>query len=153
MVAVFTLIAAKSAAKAARQARQAILENTLGEEINSARTLAAEVANLVDLGKLELARLRCNDLHDCTLTVLNRWERTLSTDSKNKLLNAKTQLELLRAAIIKHATNGATPTARQLLQMQVGCGQIRDVFVEEHASAMKRNDEADNALSKGFFPV
>jgi hypothetical protein len=145
VVAIFTLIAARSAATAARQARQAVLATTLVEEINLVRAFAAEVANLVDLGKFELARLRCNDLHDRTLTMLNRWDGNLTVDSKNNLLNAKLQLDVLRSAILKLAVAGGAPTARQLAQLQTGCEKIRDAFIVEHASAMRRNDEADNA--------
>jgi hypothetical protein len=136
---------AKGAREAARESRLFVLQNTLAEEINLARTLAVEIAGLVDLGELALARLRCSDLHDRTLTVLNRWDGTLTTESKNNLLIAKSQLDALRSVILKLSATGAAPTARQLSQMQTGCGKIREVFIEEHASAMRRNDEADNA--------
>jgi hypothetical protein len=136
---------AKRASTAAKQARQAILSSSLAEEINLAQKLAAEVGNLIDLGQHELARLRCNDLHDRTLTMLKRWEATLPVDSKNNLLNAKAQLVSLRVVTSKLAATAIAPTARQVSQMQDSCGKIRDIFVEEHASAMRRNDEADNA--------
>jgi hypothetical protein len=126
------------------EARQAVLSNTLSEEINLAQKLAAEVANLVDLGKHDLARLRSNDLHDRTLTIIGRWDAILSIVSKNNLLNAKAQLESLRAVTSRLSATAAVPTARQLSQMQASCEKIRDIFVEEHASAMRRNDEADN---------
>jgi hypothetical protein len=134
---------AKRASTAAKEARQAILSSSLTEEINLAHQLAAEIGNLIDLGKHELARLRCNDLHDRTLTMLRRWEIILPTDSKNNLLNAKAQLESLRIVISKLAASATAPTARQVSQMQDSCGKIRDIFVEEHASAMRRNDEAE----------
>lgn len=92
---------AKSASTAARQARQAVLSNTLAEEINFAEKLAAEISNLVDLGKHELGRLRCNDLHDRTVTILNRWDGSLPTESKNNCLSAQAQLESLRTVISK----------------------------------------------------
>ena len=136
---------ARRAAEAAREARLFVLQNTLDEEINLARTITVEISNLVDLGKLELARLRCSDLHDRTLTILKRWDGALSTESKNNLLSAKLQLESLRSVILKLSAPGVAPTVRQLSQMQTGCNKIKEVFVEEHASAMKRNDEANNA--------
>jgi len=40
-------------------------------------------------------------------------------------------------------TDDATP--KQLSQMQEACRNIKEIFVVEHASAMKRNDEADHA--------
>ena len=126
------------------EARQVVLSNTLSEEINLAQKLAAEVANLVDLGKLDLARLRSNDLHDRTLTIIGRWDAILSVVSRNNLLNAKAQLESLRAVTSRLSTAAAAPSARQVSQMQTSCERIRDIFVEEHASAMRRNDEANN---------
>lgn len=137
---------AKRASTAAREARQVVLSSSLAEEINLSQKLAAEIGNLVDLQKHELARLRCNDLHDRTLTMLLRWDSSLSTDSKNNFLTAKAQLESLRVVTSKlSAAAAAIPTARQISQMQDSCTKIRDIFVEEHASAMRRNDEADNA--------
>ena len=136
---------AKRASTAAREARQITLANTLAEEINLAQKLAAEVANLVDIEKHELARLRCNDLHEHTLIILMRWDANLTKNSKNNLLNAKAQLESLRSVTSKLAAAAAPPSARQLSQMQDSCREDRrDIFVEEHASAMRRNDEAAN---------
>src|ERR1019366_2833844 len=130
----------KRASTAARQARQAVLANTLAEEINFTEKLAAEISNMVDLGKHELARLRCNDLHDRTVTILNRWEDTLTTESKNNCLSAQAQLESLRTVISKLSASNVAATPRQVSQMQDSCRKIRDIFVVEHASAMKRND-------------
>lgn len=134
---------AKGARTAAKEAREAVLSNSLAEEINSAQKLAAEVANLIDLGKHDLARLRSNDLHDRTLTIIHRWDAALSIVSKNNLLSAKSQLETLRTVASRLIVAAAEPSPRQLSQMQASCAKIRDIFVEEHASAMKRNDEAD----------
>jgi hypothetical protein len=136
---------AKRASTAAKEARQMILSNSLTEEINLAQKFAVEINTLIDLGKHELVRLRCNDLHDRTITLLKRWDLTLSTDSKNNLLNAKAQLESLRAVTSKLSAAAIAPTVRQVSQMQGSCEKIREIFVEEHASAMRRNDEADNA--------
>jgi hypothetical protein len=135
---------AKRASSAARAAREAVLSNSLAEEINLAQKLAAEVTTLVDLGKHDLARLRCNDLHDRTLTIISRWDATLSTASKNNLLSAKSQIESLRAVSTRLFVTAVVPTPRQVSQMQTSCAKIRDIFVEEHASATRRNDEADN---------
>ena len=136
---------AKRASTAAKEARQAILSNSLTEEINVAHKLAVEINTLIDIGKHELARLRCNDLHDRAITLLKRWDLTLSTDSKNNLLIAKAQLESLSAVASKLAVAVVAPTGRQLSQMRGSCAKIREIFVEEHASAMRRIDEADNA--------
>jgi hypothetical protein len=136
---------AKRASRAAREAREAVLSNTLAEEINLAEKLAAEVTNLVDLGKHELARLRCNDLHDRTVTILKRWDGVLSTESKNNYLRAKAQLESLRTVISRRTATTTEFSARQVINMQDSCGIIRSIFVEEHASTMRENDEADNA--------
>ena len=137
---------AKGASKAAKEARKAVLSNSLAEEINSAQKLAAEVANLIDLGEYDLARLRSNDLHDRALTIIHRFaaDTSISTASKNNFLNAKSQLEALRAIASRLIGAAAPPTPRQISQMQASCTKIRDIFVEEHASAMRRNDEADN---------
>jgi hypothetical protein len=144
LVSAIAAFLAKGAKTAAKEARDVVLSNSLAEEINVALRLAAEVGNLVDLGQHELARLRSNDLHDCTLTIIHRWDASLPTGSKNNFLNAKAQLEALRGVASKLIAAAAVPTPRQILQMQTSCAKIRGIFVEEHASAMRRNDEADN---------
>jgi hypothetical protein len=144
IVAAISAYFAQRASAAAKEAKQAVLSSTFAEEINLAQKLAAEVGNLIDLGKHELARLRCNDLHDRTVVILKRWEVRLPIDSKNNLLAAKAQLESLRAVTSKLSATATAPSARQVSQMQGSCGTIRDIFIEEHASAMRRNDEADN---------
>jgi hypothetical protein len=136
---------AKRAAKAARDARQAVLASTLAEEINLARTVAAEITTLADMQGHAMVRLRCNDLLDRTHTILTRWDRTLSTGSKNNFLSAKSQLESLRSVATKMEGAMGTPTPRQLSLLQDTCGRIREIFIQEHASAMRRNDEVDNA--------
>jgi hypothetical protein len=141
----FAAVFAKSASTAAKESRQAVLLNSLSEEINLAQKLAAEITNLIDLGKHELVRLRSSDLHDRTLTILNRWDKGLSNESKNNLRSAKAQLDSLRTQTTKLTAAGVAPSPRQLNQMQDSCSKIRDIFVEEHASAMRRIDEADNA--------
>jgi hypothetical protein len=135
---------ANRASIAAIEARRAVLSNSLAEEINLASKLAAEVTNLVDLGKHDLARLRSNDLHERTLTIIVRWKKTLPAVSRDNFEKAKFQLETLRTVVSRLGANAAVPTPRQLSLIQASCEKIRDIFVEEHASAMRRNDEADN---------
>src|SRR5713226_7404511 len=122
------------------EARQAVFSSSLAEEINLAQRLAAEIVSLIDLGKHELAGLRSNDLYDRTLTMLKRWDAILSTESKDNLLSATAQLGSLRRVTSGFSATAVEPSAQQLSQMQRSCRKIKDIFVEEHASAMKRND-------------
>ena len=135
---------ARSAAKAAAQARDVVLVSTLAEDINVAQILAQEIITLAVHQSHALVRLRCDDLLGRTLTILNRWDQKLSLSSKENLAAAREQLETLRSASLKLALNPALPTPKQLSAMQERCGRIRDIFTEEHASAMRRNDEANN---------
>lgn len=136
---------ARRASVSAEQARKAVLSSTLAEEISIAAKLAGEITELIEFGKHEIARLRCGDLHDKTVMILKRWDADLSEESKNNCLNAKAQLEVLRVGVLKFAAGAAEPTPRQLLQMQSACMKIKEIFVVEHASAMRRDDEARNA--------
>ena len=144
VAAVVAALFGKRASTEAAKARKVVLSNSLAEEINLAQKIAVEIATLIDLEKHELARLYTQDLHDRTLTIMARWDSSLSLDSKNNLLNAKLQLESLRAVSSKIKT-GILPNPRQHSLMQDRCGKIRDIFVEEHASAMRRTDEVKNA--------
>jgi hypothetical protein len=135
-------ILAGSAAKAAREAREAVLATTLAEEINIASMIAQEITTLAAQQSHALVRLRCDDLLGRTLTILMRWDKKLPPRSKGNFLDAEKELQWLRSAALKLTLNSAVPNPRQLSALQERCGQIRDIFIKEHASAMRRNDEA-----------
>jgi len=108
-------------------------------------TGAPSITGRIERGQPELARLPCNDLLDRTRTILHGWDSDLSRTSKDNCLNAKSQLESLLSEISRLAARGVGPAPKQLLIMQDSCRKIRDIFVVEHASAMKKIDEAENA--------
>ena len=64
--------------KAREETRKALLSSSLAEEINLARHLAAEIFNLAEIGNHQALRFRSNDLHAHTLSMLKRWDTTLS---------------------------------------------------------------------------
>ena len=132
------------AAKAACEAREAVLATTLAEEINIASAIAQEITTLAAEQSHSLVRLRCDNLLGRTLTIRWRWDAKLSAASKENLHDAERELKWLRSAALKLTLNPIVPTAKQLSAMQERCGQIRDIFIKEHASAMRRNDEAQN---------
>jgi len=125
--------------QAREETRKALLSGSLAEEINLAQHLASEIVNLAEIGNHQGLRFRSNDLHARTLGMLKRWNTTLSPQSKKNLLNAQAQLNSLRD-VTRKLSAAPEPTTMELLRIQTTCSKIQDIFIEEHASAMKRND-------------
>jgi hypothetical protein len=145
VVSAVSAVFAKRAATAAREARQSVLAHSLGEDIHAAEKLAREITSLADLGKFELSVLRCNDLHDHTVVILNRWNGNLTSTTKNNCLAARSLLDSVREVVSKAATKNADLTAAQTVRIRDACRQVKDIFIAERASVMKKNDEENDA--------
>lgn len=131
-------IFAKRASVAAREAKNAVLSSTMAQDVNNAHSLAAEVANLVELQKWERALIRCNDLIDSVILIVNRWDSVLSVDSRNNYLEAKSLIDSVHKVLSRPSSDLITLAPRALLRVNETCRTIRTILVEEHATVLRR---------------
>lgn len=132
---------ARRASAAASEARDIVFALNLAEDINVAQKLAADIVGLVETSKFDVARVRCNDLHDRTVAILNRWSRNLNVGSRNNCLTAQSLMESIRTTMDRHAARNIPFSPKQSLDVLDACRKVRTIFVEEHATALKRSEE------------
>ena len=82
---VLAFVFAKRASTAAREARDAALRQSLGEEMHGASRSAQEIVTYLRDDKSEMALLRIGDLMNQASFILARWETGLYEKSRNNL--------------------------------------------------------------------
>src|SRR5712692_67354 len=95
---VFSFLAflfSKRASKAASEARELTLSRSLGEDMNNANKIAADVSAYVRSEKAEMALVRLGELISLTSYIISRWESQLPVSSKNRLMTSREQLHIV----------------------------------------------------------
>src|ERR1017187_8898349 len=101
---VFSILAfvfSKRASIAAREARDAAMRQSLGEDIHGASRSAQEIVPYLRDGKSEMALLRIGDLMNQSSYLIARWEARLSEKSRNNLLDGAAELRTMHVVLAK----------------------------------------------------
>ena len=142
---VFSILAfifSKRATKAAREARNAVLRRSLGEEMNAANRIASEIVTYVAMERRDVALIRAGELMSQTSYYVARWDNRLSEGSKNNLLSAREQLRSIHEVLTKGAIADLAPKAK--IQLAQACQRVNAIYSEEYGRAVKGSeDEAD----------
>jgi hypothetical protein len=135
---VFSILAfvfSKRASKAAQEARNATLRQSLSEEANGANRMAGEIVTYVRMGQGEMALLRAVDLMNQTSYFVARWDARLLESSKNNLLSALAQLRSIHEVLSKSTIANLNPKAKA--QLAQACQRVNTIFSEERGTAVK----------------
>ena len=92
---VFSILAfvfSKRASKAAREARDAVMRQSLSESMDRAARMAGEIGMYLRTERSEMALLRISDLMNQVGYLNGRWEDRLPKKSKDNLFRAQGQL-------------------------------------------------------------
>ena len=138
---VFSILAfifSKRASSAAREARDAALKRSLGEDVNDATRMAADIVRFVNVQRGEMALLRTGDLLAQTSFCLARWEKQLPDTSKLNLRRAQSKLLSMSKVLSGEAIDRMAP--RQRLALGKDCEMVRSIFNEEHGATTKAAD-------------
>jgi hypothetical protein len=133
VVSVFTLLFARRASKAAEEARDSVLRQTLRPDMEECGRLARDVETFVALGQSDCASLRARDLMHQIAFLDARWEMKLPQQSKNNLLMAHEQLEQIHKEVSKLPVPEMKPHARMLLTR--ACHKVSTIFSRVHGAA------------------
>ncbi|MGA2741709.1 MAG: hypothetical protein ABSG65_30265 [Bryobacteraceae bacterium] len=133
---VFSFLAfvfAKSASTAARQARNAMMRQSLSKDMSSAARTAGEVDMYLRTDRREMALLRISDLINQTGYLNGRWEDRLPKKSKDNLFRAVGQLRSMHAVL---------SVARELIpedqaRLARSCQEVSEIFSMEHGAAAR----------------
>jgi hypothetical protein len=138
---VFSILAfvfSKRASVAAREARNATLLRSLGEEMNGANRMAGEIVTYVGMERGDMGLLRTSELMNQTSYFLARWDNRLSERSKNNILSAREQLRSIHKVLTKGAVSDLSPKAKA--ELAQACQQVNAIFSEEYGRAVRTSE-------------
>jgi hypothetical protein len=134
------VVFAQSASHAAERARKSISSHSLAEELGAARHGAAELEELLVMGKYEVARTKCSELLDLPTQIQNRWTELLTEGSQNNLVLARAQLDSIRSRLVRGPI-----TDEEKQTMCDVASTVRGLFVQEYGLALSEADRGVHA--------
>jgi hypothetical protein len=135
---ILAFVFSKRASKAAREARDATLLRSLGEEMNGANRMAGEIVTYVGMERGDMALLRTSELMNQTSYFRARWDNRLSEESKNNILSAREQLRSIHKVLIKGLIADLNPRSRA--ELAHACQQVNAIFSEEYGRAVRATE-------------
>jgi hypothetical protein len=132
---VLAFVFAKRASTAAREARDAALRQSLGEDMHGASRSAQEIVTYLRDDKSEMALLRIGDLMNQCSYLSARWEAMLSEKSRNNLREGAAELRSMHGVL---ATSVRTDMAeKQKARLAKAAQRVSSIFNEERGTAAK----------------
>jgi hypothetical protein len=103
-----------------------------------AKHMATEIARFVNDENGEMAKLRIEDLLTRVGYSVRRWDMRLPEKSKANLARCREHLSDARNVLYGRPISELTQIKKQRLAK--ACGQVINLFAEEHGAAMKAMD-------------
>jgi hypothetical protein len=139
---VFSFLAfvfSKRASKAAREARDSVLQKSFGQDMNDANRAAAEIVYFVSMDRGDMASFRTRELMSQTSYFIARWKDKLPEASKKNLVKARQQLRTIQQKISARAVGDMSPDQKS--QLSRACQQVSSIFSEEHGNSIRATDK------------
>jgi ATP phosphoribosyltransferase regulatory subunit HisZ len=112
---IYAAIKARSASKAASEARDASLVHSLADDLDLASHRAEQLFDFLQHARYNEANLRVNELTSSLSELPHRRNQYLSTVNKNKLLTSRFQLQTISEAIHKSSASNASLDKEQVM--------------------------------------
>lgn len=138
---VFSFLAfvfSKRASKAAKEAKNSVLQRSFGQDVSEANRIAAEIVRLVSVDRLDLASLRAADLMNQTSYLIARWRDQLPENGITDFVIARELLLSISAIIVK--VDATDMTAAQRSKLTRACHKVNLIFSEQHGDAIRAID-------------
>src|SRR5580658_2087338 len=126
---------AKRASTAAREARDAALRKSLGEDMHGASRSAQEIVTYLRDDKSEMALLRIGDLMNQCSYLSARWETRLSEKSRNKLREGAAELRSMHGVLAKGVRSDVAE--KQKARLAKAAQRVSSIFNEERGLAAR----------------
>ena len=133
----FSLIFARRASVAAKEAREAVLRRNLAQDIADAGAVAADIYNFVDSRRYDSAITFCTQLQTKTIYLMERHKGRLGDIPAQKLTSVLAQLEVIQKVLGKLARNAGPPNAGAADRLLESCRAVRLTYTEQHALAAR----------------
>ena len=98
-ISVWTLLEARSAKDAAREARLAVFQGSAGDDLENLTRLATDFLRSLYDGNTAEASVRLRDLSSSIPLVRHRWDRILKTQGRVRLDEAALQLRVIARSV------------------------------------------------------
>jgi hypothetical protein len=132
---ILAFVFSKRASTAAREARDAAMRQSLGEDMNGAARIAKEIVTYLRVEKTEMALLRVADLMNHTRYLTGRWGSRLAKKSKDNLVNAREHLRSMHDVLSRNAGEVLMPEERT--RVAHAAQQVSEILSEEHGMAVR----------------
>jgi hypothetical protein len=139
---VFSILAflfAKSASRAAREARDAVRRQSLSADMNNAARMAGEVVMYLRTERNEMALLRVGDLMNHNGYLNGRWKDRLPKESKDNLFRAQGQLWSVHEVL--SASSDLSPEDKA--RLATFCQAVSEIFSGEQGVATRAAEAGD----------
>jgi hypothetical protein len=106
------VVFSRRASQAAKEARDAVLRRSLGEDMSELDRAAGDLVTYVGVGRGDMALVRVTELLNRTSYIASRWESKFSEESRGNLVTAQGELQLIHDVLSKSAIAELTPNHR-----------------------------------------
>jgi hypothetical protein len=133
------VVFSRRASQAAKEARDAVLRRSLGEDMSELNRAAGDIVTYVGVGRGDMALVRVTELLNRTSYIASRWESKFSKESRDNLVTAQGELQSIHDVLSKSAIAELPPKQRERLTRS--CQSVSLVFGEEYGRAVTAADE------------
>lgn len=138
IISVFTLLFARRASQAAREAREAVLKSNLADDLQEAVNQSQELRVFLGINQWRIARLKAVELQDKAIWLRERWEQELDLESLNRLTEAGVQLQRIVENIERLSENSVSEEHKEKLLR--AADQARQAFLKAHGKFKAKID-------------
>lgn len=138
IISVFTLLFAKRASQAAREAKAAVWRRTVADDLEEAERLASEMISSIRKKDWLISRYIANKLRQQAIWINERWASLLGEEVKDKVSTTKRKLGVLIEKLDQIADNNLSDD--QIKKLVGDAEAIQNMFLEGRAKFSARTD-------------
>jgi len=140
IIAIWTLVVATGAQKAAKEAREAVRKGNAAEELKNLSRIADESLGYVEADQVVAALMRARDLMSAMSLASRRWGRFLSVEARNNFEEAYGQISVISRSL---STNGAPSTPQQKDKLLRICHAVISAMSKEAGTVFSDLEESE----------
>ena len=129
IISVFTLLFAKRASQAAKEAKAAVLRRNVADDLEDAERMAQEIITFLRGKDWRISWYIAGELRKQAIRTHERWASLLEEESKNKIINTTLRLKFVIVNLDKITDNDLSE--KQHKKLVKAAEEVRDIFFRE----------------------
>lgn len=142
---IWTLRAAKSAAKAAREAKAEVHKNSAAEEFRHLQYLGNEFLSFLEADRVDAALVRSRDLTSAMRSASRRWKTLISTNDGRRYEESALQVSVIAQTI---ASRGAPNNPKEKQRLLAICHEVLSTMSAVSGSVTARIETQGEANAR-----